>query len=150
MVCSPSAEDTESSRIDGMSLCEQQIPLFPVLMSHKHVATGTKQADVFRSTHQYFHVLAHQDDLLSWECLSLQAQLNCICNAQAKAAVCHGAMASPRTGHQILPFKAAAVFVGGIKSKLLMSAPICGSRWEELGPESGTTNTRFFTQQFST
>ena len=73
----------------------------------KCVATGTKQADVFcslhalhrrhKTTHQYFQVLTHQDDLLSWECLSLQAQLNCICNAQAKAAIRRGAMAPPCT-----------------------------------------------------
>ena len=94
----------------------------------KQVATGTKQAHVFRSlrplrckhktTHQYFHDLAHHDNLLSWECLSLQAQLNCICNAQAKTAVIgmekwlHLAQVNKQ---QTLPFKAVAVFVGGVK-----------------------------------
>jgi hypothetical protein len=105
--------------------CDCKGALYAIKRRRKRVSTGTKHADVFRALrgvrrktktdHQYSHVLAHQDDIMSWDCLSIQAQLNCICDSLAKAAVRRGHFATPRTGRQNLPFEKVAVYVGGTK-----------------------------------
>ena len=74
--------------------CENLGALTAVKRHRKKISTGTMtQANISWvlqavrrnniSTHQYFHVPTHQDNIniIVWDCLSLQAQLNCICDS---------------------------------------------------------------------
>ena len=97
------------------------VPCMLLSIFEKRVSTGTKHADAFcalggvcwktKTEHQYLHVLAYQDGVMSWYCLSIQAQLNCICDSLAKAAVRWGHFAAPRMGRQTLPFEKVAGYV---------------------------------------
>lgn len=64
----------------------------------------------------YKHVDSHQDRHKLWWQLTLEEQLNCVCDELAKAAVT-ASMTSPlpRAGKQLLPLEKAAVFVSGNK-----------------------------------
>src|SRR6056300_803772 len=64
----------------------------------------------------YRHVDAHQDRHKLWWQLTLEEQLNCVCDSLAKAAVSRSMETPlPRDIKQLLPLEKAAVFVNGIK-----------------------------------
>ena len=80
----------------------------------RRVKTGACQADVLRVLRTiklrqtlkptYEHVAAHQDKKKTWWQLSLEEQLNCVCDGLAKAAVYRSLMdETPRSNTYLLP-----------------------------------------------
>ena len=64
----------------------------------------------------YSHVRAHQDRILPWSMLTLEQQLNVICNKLANGAVArYLSEGVHHLGPKFLPFKKAAVVLDGIK-----------------------------------
>ena len=93
----------------------------------RRVKTGACQADVLRVLRTiklrqtlkptYKHIAAHQDKKKTWWQLSLEEQLNCVCDGLAKAAVYRSLMdKTPHTNTYLLPLEKAAVIVKGEKS----------------------------------
>jgi hypothetical protein len=76
---------------------------------------------------QYKHVPAHQDRLKPWSRLSLEEQLNVICDKLANGAVRHYlSYSSPLTRKlQLLPLEKAAVFVGTEKMMTDVGPEVC-------------------------
>lgn len=60
----------------------------------------------------YYHIKSHQDDLMEWNQLLLEAKLNCICDILAKSDVARGLIAPHRRQYS-LPFEAERVFLQG-------------------------------------
>ena len=66
-------------------------------------------------THE--HVDSHMDRVRLWHQLSLEQQLNCLCDNLAKMAVAHSIHQGLRhPGKQLLPCEDAAVYVEGRKA----------------------------------
>jgi hypothetical protein len=64
----------------------------------------------------YSHVQAHQDRILPWSMLTLEQQLNVICNKLANGAVArYLSEVVHQLGPKFLPFEQAAVVLDGIK-----------------------------------
>ncbi len=76
---------------------------------------------------QYSHVQAHQDRLKPWSRLSLEEQINVICDELANGAVRHyQSYSSPVTWKlQLLPLEKAAVFVGTEKMTMDVGPEVC-------------------------
>jgi len=92
----------------------------------RRIKNGASQADLLRAirtlkTNQalkltYEHVDSHQDRHKLWWQLTLEEQLNCVCDGLAKAAIVASMERPlPRPGKQLLPLERAAVFVNGNK-----------------------------------
>jgi hypothetical protein len=92
----------------------------------RRVKTGAAQADLLRVLRtltycnelqlRYEHVDAHQDRKKLWWQLTLEEQLNCVCDDLAKKAVRRSfATPLPREGPYILPMEKAAVIINGEK-----------------------------------
>jgi hypothetical protein len=65
----------------------------------------------------YSHIRAHQDRILPWSMLTLEQQLNVICNELANGVVVRYLSSGPKvnTKPQFLPFKKAAIVLDGVK-----------------------------------
>jgi hypothetical protein len=63
---------------------------------------------------KYCHVEAHQDDKMSWEKLSREAQLNAVCNAGAKALIWRQDI-TDLPQQQAFPLELTCMFVEGKK-----------------------------------
>jgi hypothetical protein len=65
----------------------------------------------------YPHIKAYQDRILPWSMLTLDQQLNVICNKLANGAVAHYLSSGPNvnTEPQFLPFEKAAIVLDGVK-----------------------------------
>ena len=85
-----------------------------------------KNGDILRSLRRfhsvltndvtYHHIEAHQDEVLAWDELSVEAQLNCIVDGLAKKAIEKYLQQSE--GYETtsrLPFESVAIYVGGSK-----------------------------------
>ena len=62
----------------------------------------------------FLHVASHMDDKLTWDQLSLEQQLNCNCDALAKAAISRAIESHREKGYrktEVLPKEAIAIFV---------------------------------------
>ena len=87
---------------------------------HCRIKPGWSCSDVlwsFRDTKRtlrvplrFAHVSAHMDDVLAWEQLSLEEQLNCMCDALAKGALDKGIREQHTSTTNMLPRELAAVF----------------------------------------
>jgi hypothetical protein len=66
---------------------------------------------------KYNHVRVHQDRILPWSMLTLEQQLNLICDSLANNAVAQylAQGAARNDGPQLLPLKKAAVVLEGVK-----------------------------------
>jgi hypothetical protein len=66
---------------------------------------------------KYEHVKAHQDDIKPWSMLTLEEQLNVICNELAKGAVLRylSDTTQKRRGIQLLPLEKVAIVMNGEK-----------------------------------
>jgi len=110
--------------------CDNKNALRSASRKNQRIRATSKCADIlcsFRSLHRdggvwahYGHVPAHLDDLLPWEDLTLEQQLNVCCDHLAKRAVDRSVkhysqgMVVER-GLQLLPAESSAVIVDGIK-----------------------------------
>ncbi len=65
----------------------------------------------------YSHVRAHQDRVLPWSMLTLEQQLNVICDELANGAVAQFLSKERGDNHspQFLPFEKAAIVLNGMK-----------------------------------
>jgi hypothetical protein len=113
----------------GKICCNNVSALGQSSKSRKQVSTGTKHSDLHRTIRtikcsvklcmEYLHVRAHQDRILPWSMLTLEQQLNVICDELA-----NGVMARYLSGgvHQqgpkFLPFEKAAIVLDGTKLKM--------------------------------
>ena len=89
-------------------------------MSHPHHPTGSTAKPT------YEHVYGHQDRKKLWWNLTLEAQLNCVCDGLAKETVSHSLLlALPRQEKYLLPMEHAAVFVREEKSTTDVSKEVC-------------------------
>ena len=113
--------------------CDNKSALTTVEHPCSKVSMGRKHANILRAVravwskgrmdHKYLHVFAHQDDYTAWENLTMESQLNCICDSLAKSAVHMGALAV-----RTFPSKQSP-FMLELKSKLLTLAQICVFKW---------------------
>jgi hypothetical protein len=71
----------------------------------------------FQMDTKYSHVRAHQDRILPWSLLTLEQQLNVICDSLANKAVAQylAQGAARDNGPQLLPLEKAAVVLEGVK-----------------------------------
>jgi hypothetical protein len=110
----------------GKICCDNLAALDQSGRQRRRVRTGIKHADLHRTIRTikqnapmkmvYEHVRAHQDRILPWSVLSLEQQLNVICdelaNDAVKRAISEGA---PGTQPKLLPHENAAVILDGVK-----------------------------------
>ena len=93
--------------------CDNITALNKSKVRRTHISTGASQADILSSLRNiksnlkhslvYEWVAAHQDDVKKWDQLTLEQQLNCMCDALAKGAVSRAsALASTRTNNPCL------------------------------------------------
>jgi hypothetical protein len=81
----------------GKICCDNISALGQLSKSRKRVTTGIKHSDLHRRIRtikclvklcmEYSHVRAHQDRILPWSMLTLEQQLNVICNELANGEV---------------------------------------------------------------
>jgi hypothetical protein len=95
--------------------------------AQKRVSAGMIHSDLhqviqtlkcsFQMDMKYSHVRAHQDRILPWSMLTLEQQLNVICDSLADKAVAQylAQGAARDNGPQLLPLKKAAVVLEGVK-----------------------------------
>lgn len=111
--------------------CDNKGALRTASRTNLRIRASSKCADIlraFRSLHQqltadihYGHVSAHMDDILCWDQLTLEQQLNVHCDKLAKQAVshiCHALISNhaaclPDTS--VLPLEQCALMIDGIK-----------------------------------
>ena len=116
----------ELDEVHAKVCCDNIAALRQSSRRRSRVKTGSSQADILRvlrtikSNHKlqltYEHVDSHQDRKKLWWQLTLEEQLNCVCDYLAKSAVSRSMMNSlPARGQQLLPMETAAVFVDGVK-----------------------------------
>ena len=109
----------------GKICCDNQGALFKSKEVRRRIPVGSSQADIkrafrnvktgLRATLKYEWVESHQDRLKLWFQLSLEQQLNCLCDSLAKEAVTSSlADLSPVTTGR-LPRESVAVYVNGLK-----------------------------------
>ncbi len=133
--------------------CDNQGGLFKSKEFRRRVPTGASQADIQRSLRNvkvdlkgditYEWVESHQDRYKTWEQLTLEQQLNCVCDALAKSAVSRSLRQNrPSTYLHLLPRERAAVFVAGIKQ----TADVAHDVRYELGKVEAE---RFYTQELN-
>ncbi len=90
------------------------------------MSTGIKHSDLHRTIRtikckiemkmKYEHVRAYQDRILSWGMLSLEQQLNVICDELANGAVERAITDGvSHFGPKLLPFESVAVILDGVK-----------------------------------
>ena len=113
--------------------CDGQGALYKSRDLGKRVPVGTKHADIFRALRSakallatsvtYDWVESHQDLLFEWEELSIEQQLNCMCDDMAKRAVQMGMMNPARDPRQqVLPHEKALLVINGCKQTSDVSA----------------------------
>jgi hypothetical protein len=112
----------------GKIICDSKSALNQSSKQYRRVSSGTLQADLFRalrSIHQeipgadlqYKWVKSHQDACLPWRCLTLEEQLNTMCNTLANNTVTRSlTWSSQQEGTFLVPFKQSAVIMDGVKS----------------------------------
>ncbi len=94
--------------------------------SRKRVSSGIKHSDLHHMIRTikctvkfcmvYSHMRAHQDRILPWSMLTLEQQLNVICDELAKGAVSrYLSEGVHHLGPKFLPFEKAAVVLDGVK-----------------------------------
>jgi hypothetical protein len=113
--------------IKGKIICDSQSSLFQAKHRRRRVWPGTDQADVFRTPraiHQeisvadlgYEWVKSHQDNTKAWQALSLEEQLNVLCDGLANSAIeramsTHGQPVKTRAP----PFKMVTIMIQSAK-----------------------------------
>jgi len=107
--------------------CDNQSALYKSGETPRRVPVGAKQADIQRAMRNvkmkadcavtYEWVAGHQDRHKCWEQLTIEQQLNCLCDLLAKAAVSRSIIRTRDRdiNCQRLPQERAAVIVGGVK-----------------------------------
>jgi hypothetical protein len=122
----------EFFRIDsgdlGLVACDNLGGLNKAKLRRKKIRAGTKHADILRSLRsihrklrgrlRYEHVYGHQDKKKRWSDMTLLEQLNCRCDALAKAAVARRIAQSTddtSRSRQRLPHETASVYYGDSK-----------------------------------
>ncbi len=91
---------TQSYKVDtaiGKICCNNKLALGQSSKTRKCISTGIKHSDLYQLIQTikctvnirmvYSHVQAHQDRVLPWSMLTLEQQLNVICNELANGAV---------------------------------------------------------------
>jgi hypothetical protein len=112
--------------VNGRICCDNIAALKQSSFRRRRVKNGASQADLLRALRTlkqsqalkclYKHVDSHQDRHKLWWQLTLEEQLNCVCDGLAKAAVSRSMEDPlPRNINQLLPLEKAAVFVNGNK-----------------------------------
>jgi hypothetical protein len=113
--------------VSGKICCDNISALNQASKTRKQVRSGIKHSDLQRAictckskvtmALKYGHVRAHQDDLKPWSMLTLEEQLNVICNKLAKGAVLRhlSDITQEERGIQLMPLEKVAVVVKGEK-----------------------------------
>ncbi len=110
----------------GKICCDNTSVLGQSSKSRKQVTTGTKHSDLHRTIRtikflvklcmDYLHVRAHQDRILPWLMLTLEQQLNVICDELANGVVARYLLGEVhQQGPKFLPFEKAAIVLDGTK-----------------------------------
>ncbi len=106
--------------------CNKVSALGQTSKSTKRVSSGIKHSDLHRTIRTikctvkfrmtYSHVRAHQDRILPWSMLTLEQQLNVLCDELANGAVAQYLSGGVHhLGPKFLLFKKAAVVLDGVK-----------------------------------
>ena len=114
---------TETS---GVIIGDNQGALGQAHRKKKRVTPSEKQTDIIRAIRaaKYYSqgaklekrwVKSHVDDLKQWKELTIEEQLNTICDELAKAAVREGTEDRRLTSSRLLPYKSAAIVSNGEK-----------------------------------
>ena len=114
---------TETS---GVIIGDNQGALGQAHQKKKRVTPSEKQTDIIRAIRAAKHhsqgaklekrwVKSHVDDLKQWKELTIEEQLNTICDELAKAAVREGTEDRRLTSSRLLPYESAAIVINGEK-----------------------------------
>lgn len=119
----------------GKICCDNKAALFLSSRIGRRIKPSAKCADILRSVRSskirlkahfhYEHVDSHMDRFLLWRQLTLEQQLNCICDNLAKSAVARSIhFGQEQRGRQLLPREDTAVFIDGKKATSDFAKPI--------------------------
>ncbi len=122
--------------VRGKICCDNVSALRQSSKSRKQVSSGIKHLDLHcrvrtikctvKFCMTYSHVRAHQDRILPWSMLTLEQQMNVICNKLANGAVARYLSAGVHhTGPKFLPFEKAAVVLDGVKLTTNVGLEVC-------------------------
>jgi hypothetical protein len=81
------AEYYQPEHIHGKICCDNMSALNQAGKVQKHIQSGIKHSNLEDMARTYSHIRAHQDALKPWSMLTLEEQLNVICDKLANAAV---------------------------------------------------------------
>jgi hypothetical protein len=106
----------ELTETSGVIICDNQVALGQATRKKKRVTPSEKQTDIIRAIRAAkYHcqgvklekrwVKSHVDDLKQWKELTIEEQLNTICDELAKAAVREGLDDSRLTSSRLLPYQ---------------------------------------------
>jgi hypothetical protein len=135
----------------GKICCDNITALGQVGKAQKYVSTGMKHSDLHHAIltlkcssqldMKYSHVRAHQDRILPWSMLTLEQQLNVICDGLVNDAIArYLACGSVRdNGPYFLLFEKAAAVLDGVKLTTDVGPEVC----IQLGMEEAE---RFYTK----
>ncbi len=100
----------------GQSSKTQKQVSMGIKLSDLHQSIRTMKCMVRKNT-SYLHVRAHQDRILPWSMLTLEQQLNLICDDLANKAVARYLSngRDKNSGSQFLPFEKATIVLNGVK-----------------------------------
>ena len=107
-------------------VCDNKSALGQATRHHKRVTPSEKATDILRAirtaklschgmTVTKKWVKSHVDDLKAWTDLSIEQQLNTICDDLAKDAVADGVADRSLTFSRLLPYESAAIIINGYK-----------------------------------
>jgi hypothetical protein len=113
-------------KTSGVIIGDNQGALSQAHRKHKRVTPSKKQTDIIRAIHSAKYqcledklkkrwVKSHVDDLKAWRELSIDEQLNTLCNELAKAAAKRGSEDRRLNSTRLLPYEAAAIVINGGK-----------------------------------
>ena len=120
----------------GSIHCDNLGALGKAKSHNRQVRSSLRQADAIRAIRamkqklflelEYAYVQSHQDDILGWQDLPLDQQLNVLCDTLAKQACMRGISFEAVVGARPLrlPFERAAIVVNGVKLTSDVSDPV--------------------------
>jgi hypothetical protein len=113
--------------MSGKICCDNIAALNQSSKVHQRVQVGIKHSDLYRTIRnlkcstkmafKYTHVRAHQDRIKPWSQLTLEEQLNVICDELANSAVTRylSEQTKPSRPEQFLPLESAAIVLDSVK-----------------------------------
>ena len=113
-------------KTSGVIIGDNKGALYQAHRKHKRVTPSSSQTDIIRAIRSAKYqcheaklekrwVKSHVDDLKAWRDLSIEEQLNTLCDELAKAAVRRGTVDRRLNSTRLLPYESAAIVINGEK-----------------------------------